>query len=64
MTARFWLPIVLGLGKIAFVLILVFVIFVAVANGLENTQRVGAYFDPLTPATPESESHLLRNLGN
>ena len=44
MTARFWLPIVLGLGKIAFVLILIFVIFAAVANGQEKTQMEGTYF--------------------
>jgi len=48
MTVRFWLPLVLGLGKIAFVLILVFVIFIAVANGREKTQMEGTYFVPLT----------------
>ena len=48
MTVRFWLPIVLGLGKIAFVLILIFAIFVAVANGQEKTQLEGTYFAPLT----------------
>ena len=48
MTARFWLPIVLGLGKIAFVLILIFVIFVAIANGQEKTQMEGTYFVPLS----------------
>jgi len=48
MTARFWLPIVFGLGKIAFALILIFVIFVAFANGQEKTQMEGTYFVPLT----------------
>ena len=48
MTASFWLPIVLRLGKIAFVLILILVIFVAIANGQEETQMEGTYFVPLT----------------
>jgi len=48
MTARFWLPIVFGLGKIAFFLVLILLIFVAVANGQEKTQMEGAYFVPLT----------------
>ena len=52
MTARFWLPIVFGLGKIAFILILVLVIFVAIANGREETQLDEKLFVPLN-----SEDH-------
>ena len=57
MTARFWLPIVFGLGKIAFVLILVFVIFVAVANGQEKTQMEGTYFVPLTSGDIQGKTY-------
>ena len=44
MTARFWLPIVFGLGKIALVLIIILVILVAVSNAEEKTQMKGNYF--------------------
>ena len=40
MTARFWLPIVFGLGKIALVLIIVLVVLVAVADAREQKQAV------------------------
>ena len=40
MTARFWLPIVFGLGKIALVLIIVLVVLVAVADAQEQKQAV------------------------
>ena len=40
MTARFWLPIVFGLGKVALVLIIVLVVLVAVADAREQKQAV------------------------
>ena len=48
MTARFWLPIVFGLGKVALVLIIVLVVLVAVADADEETEMEGTYFVPLT----------------
>ena len=48
MTARFWLPIVFGLGKIALVVIIVLVVLVAVADADEKTEMEGTYFAPLT----------------
>jgi len=57
MTARFWLPIVFGLGKLAFVLILIFVIFVAVANGQEKTEMEGTYFVPLNSGDIQGNTH-------
>jgi serine protease Do len=56
MTARFWLPIVLGLGKIAIVLILFFVILVAVVNA-EETGRSEA-IQNATEATVLIKTHL------
>jgi len=56
MTARFWLPIVFGLGKIAFVLILFFVILVAVVNA-EETGRSKA-IQNATEATVLIKTHL------
>ena len=40
MTARFWLPIVFGLGKIALVVIIVLVVLVAVADAGEQKRAV------------------------
>ena len=48
MTARFWLPIVFGLGKVALVVIIVLVVLVAVADADEKTEMEGTYFAPLT----------------
>ena len=42
MTARFWLPIVFGLGKIALVVIIVLVVLVAVADAGEQKRVVDA----------------------
>lgn len=42
MTARFWLPIVFGLGKVALVLIIVLVVLVAVADAGEQKRVVDA----------------------
>ena len=57
MTARFWLPIVFGLGKIAFVIILILVIFIAVANGQEKTKMEGTYFVPLTSGNIQGNTY-------
>ena len=40
MTARFWLPIVFGLGKVALVLLCILVVLVAVADAREQKQAV------------------------
>ena len=40
MTARFWLPIVFGLGKIALVLLCILVVLLAVADAREQKQAV------------------------
>jgi hypothetical protein len=48
MTARFWLPIIFGLGKVALLVILVLVVLVAVADTDQKTQLEGTYFVPLT----------------
>ena len=47
MTARFWLPIVFSLGKVALLVIIVLVVLVAVADADEKTEMAGTYFAPL-----------------
>lgn len=46
MTARFWLPIVFGLGKVALVLIIVLAVLVAVADAGEKKPVTGAELQP------------------
>ena len=57
MTARFWLPIVFGLGKVALVLIIVLVVLVAVADADEKTEMEGTYFVPLTTGDMEGNTY-------
>jgi hypothetical protein len=45
------------LGKIAFVLILIFVIFVAVANGQEKPQLEGTYFVSLASGDIQGKTY-------
>ena len=56
MTARFWLPIVFGLGKVALVLVIVLVVLVAVADADEKTEMEGTYFVPLTIGDTEGNT--------
>lgn len=57
MAASFWLPIVHGLGRIAFVFNFIFVIFVADANGRERINMDGTYFVPQTSANIQGKTY-------
>ena len=57
MAASFWLPIVHGLVRIAFVFNFIFVIFVADANGRERINMDGTYFVPQTSANIQGKTY-------